>query len=341
MLPPPRPTLADDPLFAIRTAAGVTLAVALADFLGTVPPMIVPALMVSLLAGQRGAFNASKVVGAAVVIVVLAWLSTEVVIVARYGMFVFITAMLAINYFAFFFLMKTGNQLGIMLVVFPNLLGLLSLDSSQSAYAMRDAFIETALISLGVIPVLYLVFPAKTRVIFAPEPYTPDVERPEMQALLRLAVLGPLLLAFYLFVDISNLIYLIIAILVLAYPERQHQRLQARERIIGTALGGFVAMAIVIVFSLTAHAAVLLCLLFLGGLWFSSRMVSGPLTANTYIVGYSVMAVLAVNSLTTSNPLEAGLERLLLTIGGAAAALTLLALLEGAFLPHRHRYVGG
>ena len=59
-------------------------------------------------------------------------------------------------------------------------------------------------------------------------------------------------------------------------------------------LPGVVAMAIVVVFSYMAHMAVLACVLFLGGLWFASRMVSGPLSANTYQVGYSVMAVLAV-----------------------------------------------
>lgn len=333
MLPPPRPTLADDPLFAIRTAAGVTLSIALADFLNVSPPIIVPALLVSLLAGQRGAFNPGKVLGGAAVIIVLAWVAAELAAATRHEMFVFITVMLAVNYFAFYFLMKTGNQLGIMLLVLPNLLGLLSLGPLEGLYAMRDAFTSTALISAVLIPVLYLVLPPRTRVIYEPEPYTPDVERPEVQALLRLMVLAPLLLAFYLFVDMANMIYLIIAILVLAYPEREHQRTQARERILGTALGGVVAMAIVVVFSYMAHMAVLACVLFLGGLWFASRMVSGPLSANTYQVGYSVMAVLAVNSLTTSNPLEAGFERLMLTIGGATAALGFLALLEGLFLP--------
>lgn len=120
-----------------------------------------------------------------------------------------------------------------------------------------------------------------------------------------------------------------------AYPEREHQRKEARERTVGTALGAGVAAIVVFLYALQPREAMLAGLLFLGGLWFAGRMMDGPLSANTYLLSYSVIVVLVVGSLAAGNPFEAWLDRLLLTMGGAAAALGLLALLESVLLPRR------
>lgn len=53
----PRPLASDDPFFAVRLAVGSTAALAIAYFIQSQMPMLVPALTVGLMGGMRKTYD--------------------------------------------------------------------------------------------------------------------------------------------------------------------------------------------------------------------------------------------------------------------------------------------
>ena len=74
-------------------------------------------------------------------------------------------------------------------------------------------------------------------------------------------------------------------------------------------------------------------LLFLAGLYFGTRMMTGREPPMVYQFGFSAMLALVGGSLTSSEPGYAVLTRVVLTLAGAMAAVLLTALLEALFVP--------
>ncbi|SHK11515.1 Fusaric acid resistance protein-like [Roseomonas rosea] len=329
----PRPSRSDDPFFSLRCAIGVTAGLALIEPLALNPGMILPSMLVSLFCGQRGPYRPVSSIMTAAILAVLIWTIFGLCVLTQGMPAVQFVALLAVCYGALYLLLRTGNQLGVMVLVFTSMIGVLFGNSRAGAEAMRDAFTVTAVVSALLIPLLNLLLPPRRDAAPIPPPPPPALERPGLHALLRLAVLAPVLLAFLAGAPVSGLIFMIIVALVLGYPTRDAQRTQGRERILSTVQGGLVGIVVLVLFTLQAQFPVLLLLVLLAALWFTERMVAGPRSANTYQLGLSVLAVIVSGATLGTHPLETATTRLLLTIGGAAFGLAALSLLEWAFAP--------
>ncbi|MCO6416548.1 hypothetical protein JYK14_10280 [Siccirubricoccus sp. KC 17139] len=327
----PRPSPTDDPWFGLRCALGIMVALALIEPLGVNPGMILPTMLVSLLCGQRGPYSPVKSIVTAIMLVGLIWLIFGLCVLTQGMPGVQFVTLLLVCYGALYLLMRTGNQLGVMVLVFTSMVGVLFGSSRAAAEAMRDAFTITAIVSAILIPLLNLLMPPRADAASPPPPPPPELERPGFHALLRLVVLAPVLLAFLAGAPTSRLIFLILVALVLAYPTRQAGRTEGRERTISTLQGGFAGVSVLVLFTLQAQFPVLLLLTLLTALWFTGRMVSGPGTANTYQLALSVVVVIVSGATVDTHPLETAMTRLALTISGAAFGLAALSLLEKAF----------
>jgi hypothetical protein len=238
MVAAPRPSRRDDPWFSLRCALGITAALALIEPLGVNPSMILPAMLVSLLRGQRGPYTPVKSIVTAVILVVLIWLIFGLCVLTQGMPAVQFLTLLMLCYGALYLLLRTGNPLGVMLLIFTALVGVLFGNSRAGAEAMRDAFTITAVVSAVLIPLLNLLLPPRPDAAAPPPPPPPVLERPGFHALLRLAVLAPVLLAFLAGAPTSGLIFLIVVALVLAYPTRQARQTEGWERSISTVQGG-------------------------------------------------------------------------------------------------------
>lgn len=330
----PRPSCADDPYFSLRCALGITLSLALIEPLAVNPGMILPSMLVSLFCGQRGPYSPVSSIVTGLMLMTLIWLIFGLCVLTQGLPAVQFVSLMAVCYGALYLLLRTGNQLGVMLLMFTSMIGVLFGTSRAVAETMRDAFTVTAIVSAMLIPLLNILLPPRADAAVPPPPPPPEIERPGIHALLRLAVLAPVVLAFLAGVaPSSGLIFLIIAALVLAYPTRQAQRIEGRERILSTLQGGGAAIVILMLFTLQAQFPILLLLVFLAVLWFTERMMAGPATANTYQLALSALAVIVAGATVNTHPLETAMTRLLLTLGGAAFGLAALSLLEWAAEP--------
>lgn len=330
ILPPPDPR--DDPLFAVRVALGVTLAFPLAELLRVPVPSLTPVLLLVLLAGQRGAFNPRKVFTGAVAIPVIAWLAARLAGLTRGDPAVFIAAFALVAACGFYLLVVVANPAGTLLLIFPSLLSAMALVSDQALVDTRNSLILTGLSAGVVVPLLYLVFPPRTRELHVPPPARARPQRPLAEIAIRMAVFIPTLVPFYYGADPTSIVYLVIVVFVLGHPEHVLRRREALERVVATCLGGAAALVLLAVLTLQPHFPVLLLLVLIFGLWFSHHMMTGPFSPMTYQFGYSVMVMLVALGIAGQDPFEQAIQRVVLTLAGATAALLLLALLEDVFL---------
>lgn len=216
-----RPSSVDDPYFSLRCALGITIGFVMIEPLMLNPGMVLPAMLVSLFCGQRGLYSPLGSVVTAVMLAGLIWLIFALCVLTQGMPVVPFLVILSVCYGAFYLLLRTDNPLGVMLLIFTTMISVMFGQSRVAAEAMRDAFTVTAGVSALLIPLLNLLLPPRSDAAVPPPPPPPSIQRLGPQALLRLIVLAPVLLAFLTAAPPSGLIFLIIVGLVLAYPTRE------------------------------------------------------------------------------------------------------------------------
>lgn len=330
----PRPRTEDDPLFAVRLAAATALAYGIALWLRPAMPMIAPALTAGIVAGMRGRFDPVKAIGGPVTMALAMAVMAFLVELLRPYPPAMVLLIGVIYTLAYTLILRTGNPLGMLILVASSLMSIMGMNSVSGMQFLRDVFIEGATVALCVIPLLYALLPAATREA-AVEVYPPGTgARFGLRAAIRGCVL--LLLTYWLYTVVpeSNMMMAVAAIFVMAFPTRERRWAEARERILATVLGGSLALAILVAVSFSAHLGNLL-LIFLAALFLGSRMVSGRHPPMVYQFALSAMVAIVGAALTAKAPVDTALLRIGLTMGGAVLASLLTGLLEALFVNAR------
>lgn len=328
----PRPRAEDDPLFAVRLATAVALAYGIALWLRPTMPMIAPALTAGILASMRGRFDPIKAVGGPVTMALAMAVMAFVVGLLRPYPPALVLVIGVIYTLAYTLILRTGNPLGMLILVASSLMSIMGMNSVPGMQFLRDVFIEGAAVALCVIPLLYALLPPATREA-AVEVYPPGIGG---GFLLRGAIRGVvlLLLTYWLYTVVpeSNMMMAVAAIFVMSFPTRKRRWDEARERILATVIGGGLALAILTTITFSAHVSNLLLLIFLGALLLGSRMVSGRHPPMVYQFALSSMVAIIGAALTAKVPLDTTLLRIAQTMGGAVSASLLTGLLEALLI---------
>jgi hypothetical protein len=333
----PRPHVDDDPLFAVRLALAAPIGFLVAIVLQSPMPMLFPALFVGLIAGMRKAFDIKRAVGGPIAMIVMMTLASVLVTLTRPMPVVLITVMGCLCFVSYYLILKTGNPVGMLIAIATVLMSIMGMQSLAMMDVIRDGFVQASLAALPVIPLLYALIPPRSREMFQ-EVYTPDEQgRHGTRAAIRGGTL--LLLSFWLYsiLDPSNLILAVAAVFVLVLPTREQQFAEAWERSYATLIGGGAALLILGLFTMMAHPPILLALVFLGGLFFASKMMDGRHPPMVYQFAFSVMVAIVGGALTTQQPVDATVLRIVLTLVGAVSAALLSALLEALLLPQQRQ----
>ncbi len=324
----PRPHVDDDPLFAVRLSSAAVLGFVLAILLQSPMPMLPPALIVGLMAGMRKAFDPKKAVGGPVAMIAMVTVISGLVELARPMPLVLITLVGALCILSYYIILSTGNPIGMLIAIVAVLMSVMRMSSAVMMDYMRDGFIEASLCALVAIPLLYAVFPPRTKEMMI-EIYQPASEGHHLlRAVIRGGVL--LLLSFWLYavLDSSNMMLAIAAVFVLVFPAREQLYAEAWQRTIATLIGAAATFAVLYPFAHMAHFSILLILVFLNGLFLASRMMNGRHPPMVYQFAFSVMISLVAGALSTQEPVASGTLRIVLTLVGAISAAFLTAFLE-------------
>lgn len=335
----PRPEVEDDPLYAVRLAAGSVIGFALIPLLQPSLPPLLAAVPVALMAGMRKAFDPKKAFGAPIAFIVMVWLISMVVSLTRPMPLVLVSLMGLLYFVGFYVIQRTGNPMGMLVLVVTVLMSVMGMESTVALEAMRDGFYEACFVALFMIPILYAVFPSRARVHLV-ETYTPAPGPHALGAAIRAGVLLLTTLWLYTVSNASNMILGVVAAQVLVFPTRETLFGEARERAVSVLLGAAVAFAALAVLTITAHLYAVILLVFLAGLFFGSRMMRGHYPSMVYQTGLTVTLALVAGALSTQEPGYAALTRIVLTLLGALVAALLAAVLEALLVPSSVRSAG-
>ncbi len=330
----PRPNVADDPLYAVRLGVTGMLAFAAIPLLNPALPPIIAALPVGLIAAQRKAFSPGKAIGGPVAMIVMVYPMTWLIELLRPMPLVYVGAMWLAYFAGFRMILQSGAPAGMLIVVLAVLLSVMGMNGNATVETLRDGFVQASLVALILGPLVYFLFPARTTKQHVDEP-VPTEGNVTLGAAIRASVLMGMSFWLYTVMQPSDMMMAVIAAMVLVFPTRRAVFSEAQQRIRATLYGAAVAVPVLWVFTLSAHLPILLGLIFLGGLWLGSRMMSGPHPSNVYQYALSVALALIAGALSTQDAGYAVFTRVVLTLGGALAAALLVALLD-ALTEWRH-----
>ncbi len=325
----PRPDVNEDPLYAVRLGLTGMLAFAAIPIFNPALPPIIAALPLGLIAAQRKAFNPVKVVAGPIVMIIMVYVMTWFVEQLRPVPVVYIGAIWLIYFMAFRMILKTGAQVGMLIIVVALLMSIMGMHGTATLEAMRDGFAQASLVALVVGPVVYILLPAHTREIHVDNPI-PSGGNLEIGAAIRATVLMGLSFWLYSVMQPSDMMMAMIAAMVVVFPSRQRVWDEAFQRVRATVYGVAMALLVLGLFTLSSQLLIILGLIFLAGLFFGSKMLNGPNPSMVYQYGFSVTLALVAGALSTQDPAYASFTRIVLTLTGAFTAAFLVALLDAA-----------
>lgn len=328
----PRPTVEDDPLFAVRLAIVPVAGFIIGMLLRSPMAVIYPTMMLGMLAGNRKAFNIGRVVAAPVMFSAAIWVMSFVVL-ALQGIPTLLVVVMGLLYFAAFYLIqRTGNGFGMLIIAGGVMMSVMGLGSYQAMDYLRVEMSKAAISSAVVAPFLYWLLPPRTREI-AVDVYVPaDPHQRVQKSAIRAVVLLGLSAYLIAVLDFSNMMLAVGAMFVLVFPTRATLWSEAAERSFSTLLGGVLGLAVLALLSVSAHLAVLLASVFLSTLWLTQKMMTGRLQPMVYQYAASVMISLVGSAIASSEPGFAFIQRAILTLLGAVASAFAVSLLEALLL---------
>ena len=323
----PRPSVSNDPLYALRLATTGMLAYLAIPLLDPALPPIIAALPVGLIAAQRKAFNPAKAFGGPLAMIVMAYAMTWLVQQLRPMPLVYLGAMWLVYFTGFRMILQSGAQAGMLIVIVAVLMSVMGMHGNATVETLRDGFAQASLVALVIGPLVYFLFPARTSEQHVDEP-VPNTGNVTLGAAIRASVLLGLSFWLYSVMQPSDMMMAVIAAMVLVFPTRAAVFFEARQRIHATLHGSAVALATLWLFMWSPHLPILLGLVFLGGLWFGHMMLHGRQPSMVYQYAFSVALALIAGALSTQEAGYATFTRIVLTLAGAFAAAFAVALLD-------------
>ena len=323
----PRPDLNEDPLYAVRVALSGVLADAAVPILNPALPPIIAALPLGLIAAQRKAFNPAKMIAAPLVMIVMVYIGTWVFEQLRPMPFVYVGIAWFAYFLAFRMVLKTGAPLGMLIIIVALLMSIMGMNGTATLETMRDGFVQASLVALVIGPLVYILLPARTREQHVDDPL-PTSGQVEVGAAIRATALLGLSFWLYTVMQPSDMMMAMIAAMVIVYPTGERVWDEAFQRIRATLYGAGVALLVLWLFTLSQHLIIILGLIFLSGLFFGSKMLSGPSPSMVYQYAFSVTLALVAGALSTQDPSYAAFTRIVLTLMGAFTAAFVVAGLD-------------
>ena len=291
-------------------------------------PAIAATLPMGLIASMRKAFLPLRALLSPIIFMVFIFFMECLIGLTRPMPLVLLSCVMLIYFVAYYLILSSGNGLGLLILVVAVLSSTMGMYSLDALDFLNESFYLSCFCTLLLLPLLYWVFPARTRDIMV-EDFTPAIGGEYFKrALIRRVVLMILSLWLYTVLDVSNLIYAIVAVFVTVFPTRKMLYRELRERIISTLFGSACALLLLGIFYMVSHLPILLLLLALAGLFFGDRMMHGSQPPMVYQFAFSVMLALTVGALSVQAPWDATLLRIGLTILGAISAVVLTSVLE-------------
>ena len=327
----PNPRAEDDPWFAVRLACMPIIGLLVGTVLMSPMLTIFPTILTSLMAGNRKAFNPGKVFGAPIALGGGLWVMSGIValtyqspplLIATTGLFYFL---------GFLLIQKTGSPMGMLLIVCTALTAVMGNGTYQAMQLLRDEMSKALLCYALVAPILFMIFPPKTRDMQVDEYIPSPPEGLLIRTLNRSLVLLGVTVLLYTLIPFNNVVLIIGGMYVLVQSAVTEMAREAYRRVRAALSGGVLALLILSAMEISGHLSTLMFLIFLVVLALGHLMLYGPRRAITYQDAATIMISIVGTSLTSSDPDFAFIQRVGLTLAGVSAGMLLIVFLDNLF----------
>jgi hypothetical protein len=323
----PRPRLEDDPLFPVRIGAMAVACLCAVQVFRPALSTLMVTIPVFLVTAQRGAFNPMLIAFGLIFFGVMAIIYTPIFNYTHDMPAVHLIVTFAAFFAGIHFARQTGSALGMMTVMPALMLSIIAVKNGQLLYLTRDGILQTVVLQLVAIPILYLLIPTKTTVMIFPGSIIPD-DSDVAGSLIRAGVLLTLTLTIFARLPISDIALSIAAVFAMMFPDHDMMFRRVTEWIIATFFGAAAAAAIALIVGWNGHFIVLIGLVFLACCYIGRKMFDGWYHSAMY--QYVIVSLLIVlqTALTTSDWNRAAVLRVTLTLAGGGGGAKVVAALE-------------
>ncbi len=323
----PPPIRHEDPYYALRLGLTGVLAYLAVAILNPALPPLIAALPIGLIAAQRKAFNPLRAFAGPIAMIVMVGVFSTLVEVLRPLPAVYLTVVWLVYFLGYYLILKTGAQAGMLLIVVMVLMSVMGMHGNVILHNMRDGFMQAAIVTLLITPIVFALFPPKTqeRHVNKPSP----IDKPVIVgALIRATVLLGLSFWLYAVMTPSDMMLAVIAAMVIVFPTRESVFFEARQRVMATAYGAATAAICLSIFVVSPHLLIILGMIFLAGIYFGTKMLDSDKPSMIYQYAFSVSLALIAGSLASQDASYAIYTRLMLTLTGALLAALATAILD-------------
>lgn len=331
----PRPRMEDDPLFPVRIGALAVICLCAIQVFRPAMSTLMVASPVFLLTAQRGAFNPAVIFSGAMAFGVLTTILVPVFNYTHDMPAVHLIVTFGIYFAGIHFTRQTGSPIG-MICIMPALVSaILAVKSGQTLYLMRDCILQTCVVIVVAVPVLYLLIPTRTAKMMPSEAILAE-DSDVSGSLLRAAIL--LLLTFTLFtrLPLSDMALSITGVFAMMFPDHGDMYLRVRDRIIATFFGAGLAVCIALIVDWNGHYIVLIGLVFLACVLIGQRMFDGWFHSAMYQYVIIVMLIVLQTTFSTSDWNRAATLRVAVTLLGGGCGAIFVAAIETWMRQRRH-----
>lgn len=214
-------------------------------------PSIIAALPIGLIGGQRRAFSRGDALGGPGAMIVLSHVMVWIVSHLQAMPLVYVGAMWLTYFLCFLMILRTGAQLGMLIIIIAVLVSVMGLNSIAAAEAMRDGFTQASLLSLVLGRLVHALLPARTAELHVRDPQ-PAPGNVGVGAAIRASLLLLVSLWLYTVLQPSDIMLAMITAMVLVFPTGKAALAEANERVLVTLYGGAMT-AVVLALVIAAH----------------------------------------------------------------------------------------
>lgn len=200
-------------------------------------PSIIAALPIGLIGGQRRRFTWGNSICRPGAMIVLSHVMVWIVSHLQAMPLVYVGAMWLTYFLCFLMILRTGAQLGMLIIIIAVLVSVMGLNSIAAAEAMRDGFTQASLLSLVLGRLVHALLPARTAELHVRDPQ-PAPGNVGVGAAIRASLLLLVSLWLYTVLQPSDIMLAMITAMVLVFPTGKAALAEANERVLVTLYGG-------------------------------------------------------------------------------------------------------
>ena len=277
--------------FILRFAVATTASLLVCEYMGWQPSALAPVLTGVLLSSLPFSPPFKVGVGLVIMMALSAWLAFFLTTWLSQTPHILFLVIGLIMFLAFAGLAQAKAQLPLtLLLVCMTVVPVMSLTIAQFAGILPSIFVRGMALAVIFTWIAFAIWPLPSPK--SPDPPAPPAESPVAAALVGVAIVLPVMLAFLLFGLTDAIPVLLTTVLLVAKMEEERGAVSGVAKLVGNFIGGFVAVAAYYLLQVAPSLVTLGLITFIIGVGFGRQIVKGGVRGGNALLAYNATIVI-------------------------------------------------